>query len=224
MPASDPRGADDAGSVPGHAGATTRSGVVVAGGRSRRFGDREKALARVGGRSMLRRVVDRLAGVVDELVVNCRTDQRRRFERALAPAHEVRFAVDPVADRGPLYGLRTGLHAVRGEYAAVAACDLPLLSPELVARLFTAASGEAGAVPVVDGVRRPLCAVYRVETAREACERAIASGTRRMQAVLDALEPVVVPEATVRSHCPPETLRSVNTPERLRSVEHDMIM
>ena len=49
-----------------------RSGVVVAGGRSTRFGAPDKAVADLGGTPMIRRVADRIAPAVEELVVNCR--------------------------------------------------------------------------------------------------------------------------------------------------------
>lgn len=191
------------------------SGLVVAGGRSRRFGEREKALAEVDGTPMLRRVADRLDGVASELVVNCRADQRVGFEAALAPRHTARFAVDPVADRGPLYGLRTGLDAARGEYTIALACDVPGVTPELLAHLVGAAAGCVGAVPIVDGVHQPLCAVYHTESALSACESAVEAGNHRLRDVLGILAPASVSESTVRKFCSPERLESVNRPEQL---------
>lgn len=61
-----------------------RAGVVLAGGFSTQFGDRDKALATADGDPMLARVVDRLNRIVDEVVVSCRRAQREEFERASA--------------------------------------------------------------------------------------------------------------------------------------------
>jgi len=79
------------------------TGVVVAGGRSTRFGAREKALAEMNGEPMLRRVVEALGTVTDEVVVNCRRDQRDAFAAALDGVDTgVRFALNEQPDEGPL--------------------------------------------------------------------------------------------------------------------------
>jgi molybdopterin-guanine dinucleotide biosynthesis protein A len=43
-----------------------RSGLILAGGRSTRFGGGEKSLKLIGGKHMICRVIDALQGVVDE--------------------------------------------------------------------------------------------------------------------------------------------------------------
>ena len=55
------------------------AGVIVAGGRSTRFGERDKAVADLAGTPMIRRVVDRIAGVTDELGDDVRGLQRVMF-------------------------------------------------------------------------------------------------------------------------------------------------
>ena len=89
-----------------------RSGVIVAGGRSTRFGDADKAVAELAGTPMVRRVADRVAPAVDEVVVNCRADQREAIDAALDGFdHPVSFALDPEPDLGPLAGIAVGLDA-----------------------------------------------------------------------------------------------------------------
>mgnify|MGYP000367843854 FL=1 len=114
-----------------------RAGVIVAGGRSTRFGDSDKAVADLAGTPMIRRVADRLGRVVDELVVNCREDQVEAIEAALSDhALDPRFALDEDPDQGPMAGIATGLAAVESEYAAVVACDMPFVDPTFVGYLF----------------------------------------------------------------------------------------
>lgn len=142
-----------------------RAGVIVAGGRSTRFGEADKAVADLAGTPMVRHVADRLAGVVDLLVVNCRRDQVADVEAALSGYERpVRVAVDENPDEGPMAGIRTGLRTVldewreRGDadtggwggvaespYAFVAACDMPFVDPPLVDYLFDRATGSANA-------------------------------------------------------------------------------
>ncbi|MFB6120731.1 MAG: molybdenum cofactor guanylyltransferase [Halobacteriaceae archaeon] len=192
----------------------TRTGVVLAGGRATRFGDADKAVVALDGTPLVARVADRLAPVVDELVVNCRREQASAIRSALGP-RDYRIATDPVPDRGPVAGLRTGLRVARGWTAAVAACDLPALDPAFLDSLFADARGESGVVPVVEGHRQPLAAVYRVVPTVEACDATMATGARSLRAMLDHLDPREVPEATVRERTAPATFCNVNRREDL---------
>lgn len=166
-----------------------RSALILAGGYSTRFGEPDKAFVPVDGRPMIERVADRVAPVADELVVNCRPEQRRPVERAL-DAHTFRFAVDPVPDQGPVAGLRTGLRVTRGQAVAVVACDMPRVDPALFETLFDACEGAA--VPRSGDRLQPLHAVYEPSVTRVAAERTFATGSRRLYDVVARLDPVVV--------------------------------
>lgn len=172
------------------------TGVVLAGGRSRRFGEADKALAKLDGTALVGHVVRALAGVVSRVVVNCRPDQREPFGAAIAEAGvdaTVEFALDEEPDEGPLAGLRTALAAVETPYAAVLACDMPLVTAETLATLCARArdTGET-VVPRTDGGFEPTCAVYHVPTARRAADERYGAGERSLHALLSALDPTVV--------------------------------
>ena len=194
-----------------------RSGVVVAGGRSTRFGPGDKALAEFDGEPLVRRVADSVGAAVDELVVNGRVDQMAGFRDALdgVPVR-TRYAIDDEPDRGPVAGMANGLRAVDGTLAVVTPCDMPTLDPDFLDSLFHDAADRLGAVPLFDGQRQPFPGVYRVAPATDACRGVLRAGDGSLQAVLDRLEPVVVPEATVRERTEPSTFRNVNTPADLR--------
>lgn len=194
---------------------TGRAGVIVAGGRSTRFGDVDKATVRVDGVPMIRRVADGLAPAVDELVVNCRRKQRPAFETVLSGL-DVRFAEDPILDRGPVAGLRTGLQATTAEYAAVVACDMPFVPTSLLDHLFAASRTNSGAVPEVGSEPQPFPAVVHVRAAQTACTDAFVSRRGRLCDVVDVLGPVVVPERTVTAYADPLALRNINTRADLR--------
>jgi len=188
------------------------AGVVVAGGRSTRFGEGDKALAPLAGTPMVRRVADRLAGPVDELVVNCRTDQRAEIRAALEGyPRPVRFAIDDAPDEGPLAGMRTGLATTDADLAAVVACDLPFLDPGFVRYLFDRAAAHDAAVPYPDGDPEALHAVYRPGPAVGACERALDRGDRRARAALEGLDRARVVAEEVEAHAVVRTFENVNT-------------
>ncbi|MEJ2886553.1 molybdenum cofactor guanylyltransferase [Actinomycetospora aeridis] len=168
----------------------TTAGVVLAGGRSRRMG-RDKAVLRRDGTTLLAHVLDVLAAAVDgPLVVVGAADTPRELppETAGRP-WRARCAVvaDPVADRGPLLGLATGLSAVRGATTAfVAAVDLPHLHTDLVrAVLAHRVPPVEVALPILDGHRQHLLAAYATELAGRA-EDLLARGERSVGALIAA--------------------------------------
>ncbi|MFC5971159.1 molybdenum cofactor guanylyltransferase [Halomarina salina] len=192
-------------------------GVVLAGGRSTRFGEGDKALADLAGVPMVRRVADRLVDSVETLVVNCRREQRAAIERALADyPHPVGYAVDPDPDRGPLAGIATGLQAVDSEYAFVCACDMPFVDGRVVDLLADRAAGHDAAVPRLDdGWHQPTHAVYRASSTADACDRALADDERAALAALEQLDWVVVSEDEIRAHGSVETFTNCNTREEV---------
>lgn len=156
-------------------------GVVLAGGRSRRYGS-SKARARLGGTTMLERALGilREAGLETGVIANRtddppgpRTDEARAEgpigagapggerpgpdARAGPPGHPV--AVVPVRPdltpgAGPLGGLQAALSWARerGEAGVfLLGCDLPLVPPALVARLATAFDAARPTVPASPG-------------------------------------------------------------------------
>jgi len=190
-----------------------RSAVVLAGGRSTRYGDGDKALADLAGAPMLRRVADRLADATDELVVNCRADQRPAHRDALdGYPNPVRVAEDPEPDEGPMAGVAAGLREARGEYALVVACDMPFVDPGVVDLLFDRATGWDAAVPQMDdGWYQTTQAVYHADAMANACEAALTRGDRKILAPLDALDWVAVPESEVAAAGSLETFENLNT-------------
>jgi molybdenum cofactor guanylyltransferase len=193
--------------------------VILAGGRSTRFGDSDKAFAELAGRAMIRRVADRLVSGTDRLVVNCRADQAGAIAEAFEGyPNPVTFAEDPDPDEGPMAGIRTGLRAAESEYAFVVACDMPFVEPALVSYLFERARGHDAAVPRVgDGWFQTTHAVYRAEAMAEACERALEAGERKVIAPLEYLEYVVIDEREVREHASLDTFENLNTREEFEA-------
>lgn len=198
-----------------------RSAVIVAGGRSTRFGDADKVVAELAGVPMIRRVADRLADVSDlaGLVVNCREDQVDAIESALdGYPLDVSFALDPEPDQGPMAGIRTGLRAVASEYAVVVACDMPFVEPALVEHLFERAGSHDAAVPrLEDGWYQTTQAVYRAEAMAEACEAALERGDRRIVAPFEEIDVVEVDEEEVGRHADLQTFDNLNTREEFEA-------
>ncbi len=150
------------------------AGVVIAGGRSVRFGG-EKAAALLGGRPLLMWAVRRLQRSCAAVAVNTRPGTEGE---ALARAEGLPILYDAAGDaRGPLAGVKAGLIWAEGLGAralAVSPCDAPLLPDDLFSRLIEAAGAGAAMAETSDGPQ-PLCALWPV-SARAALDEALAGG------------------------------------------------
>ena len=214
------------------------TGAIVAGGRSTRFGEEDKAVASLDGTPMIRRVADRLAGagpsvdpggaaasdgepVVDELVVNCRSTQREAIQDALVDFPlRVTYAEDEEPDLGPMAGIRNACRAAPSEYAFVVACDMPFVDPRFVARLRERAAGREAAVPQLDDEWfQTTQAVYRANSMADACGRALDRGDRKIVEALFELDYVVVGGAEIRRVTTERTFENVNTTAELERAE-----
>lgn len=202
--------------------ASATNGIVLAGGRSSRFG-RDKLVEPIDGQPLLWRPIRALAaaGCADIVVVI----GPEAGESALPPelGSIVRFARDPEPFGGPLVGLRAGLAASGAVRVVVAAGDQPGLRPELL-RLIRAAADDVplrpAAVVLVDqaGVRRPLpCGLDR-RLALAAADVLLAAGERRLRAVLDRLDVVALEPPTWLPLDPDaDWTRDIDAPEDLPS-------
>jgi molybdopterin-guanine dinucleotide biosynthesis protein A len=150
------------------------AGVVLAGGRSVRFGS-EKAAALLAGRPLLLWAAQRLHKSCATVAVSTRPGTEAE---SLARAAALPVLHDVAGDAaGPLAGVRVGLAWARGLGAralAVSPCDAPLLPDDLFPRLIEAAGGGAAMAQTTDG-RQALCAVWPV-SALAAVEAALAAG------------------------------------------------
>ena len=170
------------------------TGVVLAGGRSTRFG-RDKLAEPYRGKPLLHHAALRLAEVCVEVVVVLPPS---REEPVMPAAVPVRFARDETEGEGPLAGALAGLGAVRSDLALVAGGDMPDLQPSVLAELLrVAVEASAEAVALADGARfRPLPCVVRTEPALEAAATLLRTGRRRLRDLLQELGVAVIDEST----------------------------
>jgi molybdopterin-guanine dinucleotide biosynthesis protein A len=189
------------------------TGLVLAGGKSRRFG-RDKAGALLAGRPLLEWVTEALAGVCDRVIVVAAPGQP-----VPESAHrEVVF--DERSEAGPLAGIEAGLRLAQGGLAFVSAADTPLLVPALVTGLARLLGDFEGVCPVVAGRLQPLCAAYRVEPALEVASRRLDRGELSVTAALDDLRMRYLDEEHIRAFDPDlRSFTDVDTPADLTRIE-----
>ncbi len=104
-------------------------GIVLAGGKSSRFGE-DKALAEWGGQTLLARAVGLLSGLeLDPVVIS---NSRRDYSFLTCPVVN-----DIIPEKGPLGGLYTACALFPEITLLVLTCDMPLLNQNILKRLIS---------------------------------------------------------------------------------------
>ncbi len=190
--------------------------VIQAGGASSRMGQ-DKALMPFLGRPLIARVVERLAGLGDEVLVTTNRPEDYAFlNLPLIP--------DLLPGTGALGGLYTALYAANNPFVAVVACDMPFIDPRLLRAQIDLLEQEGvdAVIPrSLEGLE-PLHGVYRRDTCLPAVKAALDRDARRMISWFDAAkvrvmaqEEVVVIDPQFRSFI------NVNSPEEFRKAEEE---
>lgn len=155
------------------------TGLVLAGGASRRMGH-DKATLRVGDARLVDHVAAVLASVCDAVLVA--SGDGRRLPDLAHPQ-----VADPDPDQGPLGAIVAGLAAADTPLLAVVAVDLPDANADVLRLLRDRWTGEDAVVPWVAGRAQPLHAVWATRS-RDVVAQAYAGGERSPTRLLDRLD------------------------------------
>ena len=189
----------------------TRGAIVLCGGQSSRMGY-PKALLPFGDERLLQRVVRIVAQVVpaEQIVVVAAPQQE------LPPLpHALTVARDRREGRGPLEGLAAGLAALSNnvDVAYATSCDVPLLKPPIVERLFQLLGEHDIVVPRDGKFHHPLAACYRTSVL-PAVERLLAADRLRPAFLFEQADTREIPVDQLREVDPSlGSLTNLNTPE-----------
>ena len=159
--------------------------MILAGGVGSRLG-KEKSLIEFDGRPLIQLSVEKLALLVEDVVVVARGPEQAGLLEDLIPHASI--ACDSVSGYGPVAGLAAGMGLARNEYALAIGCDLPFLNADVINLLFEQARGWDAAVPMREnGMIEPLHSVYKRDALLSACQKAIEHGERKIRAPLSML-------------------------------------
>lgn len=157
------------------------AGIVLAGGRSSRFGE-PKALATWQGKTFIEHSIEALKEVVTDMVVISHSDITDELSHILNVPVIEDLAL--YKGNGPLAGLVTGMEYVSADWYIVAPCDTPNVSKEWALELIERADEVYEAiVPLAEGRKQPLLALYHYKV-KEKIERLLKEEKRSMQGLL----------------------------------------
>ena len=186
------------------------AGVVLAGGKSTRFGS-DKAQAMLHGQRLLDRALEIVKPVCGRLMV---------AGSAVQPEDpDVLMLEDIFPGRGPISGIHAALRASPLPYVLAVAVDMVSLKPELLEVIRDWPEPCHVAVPHVHGYYEPLCARYHI-SCLPAVEANIKAGRLKVFDFYDRVTVARISESALRRVDPDlQSFRNVNTPEDLARFE-----
>lgn len=129
------------------------TGVILAGGQSRRFGS-NKALALWRGKPLIQHVAESMSVVFSRVLLSTNSPEEYDF-----------LGLEPVQDEfkglGPLAGIHAALMNTATPWIFIVGCDMPAVTPDLIAFLCGFTSREyAAVIPWPETGAEPLCGLY----------------------------------------------------------------
>jgi molybdopterin-guanine dinucleotide biosynthesis protein A len=142
--------------------------AIIAGGRARRFGGRDKSRLLVQGRPIINRQLEILQQLAATVFIV--SPDAERFAGLGIAVHP-----DLIPGAGAMGGIYTALATSAAERVIAVACDLPFLHAGLLGRLVELSDDHDAAWVRTPRGPEPLLACYR-QSAREAIRQAIDAG------------------------------------------------
>ncbi|MBV0923793.1 molybdenum cofactor guanylyltransferase [Halomicroarcula limicola] len=199
-------------------------GVVLAGGRSRRFGSENKALATLDGTTLLERAVTALEAATGAppLVAVHDEAQRSQYD-AVLDGRDVTYVYDSSDFEGPVAGLAAAARAADEAWLFACGCDMPLVSVDVVRWLGgERAEGDDAVCLETDDGPEPLHALYRRDAVTAAlADLPAAAGLRALLSALPNCRSVAAADAPPGLDAARSVL-NVNTKDALRSLRVDL--
>jgi molybdopterin-guanine dinucleotide biosynthesis protein A len=200
-------------------------GVLLAGGLARRMGGGDKPMRRIGGRTILERVIARLEPQCDGLILNANGDPSR------FAAFGLPVIADTVADfPGPLAGILAALDWLAANRPGIswmlsAAADCPFLPRDLVARLHRARLEQNAqlAVAASGGQSHPVIGLWSIGLREELRHALVVEDIRKIDrwTARYRLATVTWPATPLDPFFNANTVNDIAEAERLAELDRD---
>ena len=187
---------------------TKVSAIVLAGGNSTRMGQ-NKALLKIGEKTLIELVVETLHKIFDEIIVVTNNPENYTM------LEDVRFEGDCIETpvKNSLVGLYTGLIRAKNDRAFVVACDMPFLNKELIEYIIKSLGDEDLLIPFIEGHYQPLHAIYN-KTCLDIMRNMIIRGNYKIIDFYDDVNTIKINEDIVRQFDPLlKSFMNINTKE-----------
>ncbi len=189
------------------------AGVILAGGRALRMSGVRKGLLRIGGKTVLQRLLEVYRPFFAEIRIAARESQP--YERYGLPV-----SPDTYSTFSSLNGIHTAISSVDSNHVFVTACDAPLLQSGLVNLLLSKLTSDADiVVPRLNsGFYEPLCAIYS-KRCLPFIAKQLERGEFQIIRFFPSVQVVSLSEEEIRLVDPElDSFTNINNPKELKTV------
>lgn len=181
------------------------SGVILAGGESRRMGS-DKSLLPIQGARFIDHVYSRMSSLFDEVIIVTNSPE-------LYSEIDCRKVPDLYYAQGALAGVHSGLSHARMEQIFVVGCDMPFVSERVVRHICAQADRGDLVIPNSSSGHEPLHALYS-KSCLPAMEQVLDAGQKRIMLFFDQVKMVEISSGEIKQLDPEEkSFQNINTPE-----------
>jgi molybdopterin-guanine dinucleotide biosynthesis protein A len=128
------------------------TGIILAGGASRRM-PADKAFMEVGGRRVIGIQLEVIEGLFEEVLIVANVGRLERLREFESAAAGVCVVEEPIAGKGPLGGILSGLMLSEADENFVLACDMPFIKREAVAFVLAGLRDYDACLPATPNLR-----------------------------------------------------------------------
>ena len=190
------------------------TGVILAGGKARRLGGRDKGLVLLAGKPLVQYVLEAITPQVERVKINANRNQD----------DYTAFNCPVISDEldnycGPLAGMASCLAEIDTPYMVTAPCDSPFIPDDLVKRLFLKLEQNDAEISVAhNGERIQPVFVLMKSTLRHSILGFLDKGERKIDKWFDQHKLAITDFSDQ-----PDTFININTEDDLIQVEKKLV-
>ena len=187
------------------------TGVILAGGSSKRYG-KNKAFLKIGSARLIDSIIQEMKTIFKRVILI--TNEKKKYEYLEVPIVE-----DLVKGLGPLGGIYTGLMSIPDQAGFFVACDMPLINRQLVRYMVDIKGNHRAVVPAVADKIEPLHAIY-FQSCLKPIRHLIDSNRYQVRLFYDYIPVRYVKEDEIRKFCcPSKAFLNINTPDEFAKIQ-----
>ena len=193
-------------------------GLILAGGRSRRFDGKDKAWLQLNKQPLIHYIITAMRSITDDILISANNSIDRYAELGYPVVSDLSGRFD-----GPLHGIFSAMEYLHenqlveaSDRLLIAPCDMPALDGKCLQRLITANNSNQNIRVAHDGSRlQPLVALMPLQF-RPALQSWIDSGNRKVEDWIHAMVPEIV-DFSEQHHC----FENINQPADLERISRE---
>jgi molybdopterin-guanine dinucleotide biosynthesis protein A len=135
------------------------SSVILAGGKSKRFG-KNKAFLKIGGRILIDQIVEKMGRLSNEIIIVTNILKKFDYLPKKFDYLNVKLIKDIIPYKGSLGGIYSGLLFAENNSIFVVACDMPFLNIPLLKYIISFFQDYDVVIPKINNFFEPLHAIY----------------------------------------------------------------